>query len=379
MGRAKKSPKGTVTVFNDEGRIRLRWRFLGKRYSLNLFFYNKTNLLQAKKVALQIEQEMVTQTFDPTLERYKPSLQEEQVPKASLVGLFMTWVKEVRNRDVQRDVDYCLIMRMLERWGAFIGSEGLERLNRETISPKTYNARLRLLRAFYGWAVKKGDLNANPFEDVKPRQIKKGMKAKRKPFSEDEIAAVLKAFKNDTFCPSSSRFKHSFYYPFVYFLFKTGVRNAEAIGLRVKHVDPSKRLIYIVETLARTKEGTNAAARIRKETKNGKERMLPLDDDLLEVLAPNLKDKRADDLVFLSPKGMAIDDKMFQRRVFKKVLQGLKLEERVLYACRHTFGSRCIHEGLTPVMTAFLMGNNPETALRNYTHLVGIPKGLPKI
>jgi integrase len=61
------------------------------------------------------------------------------------------------------------------------------------------------------------------------------------------------------------------------------------------------------------------------------------------------------------------------------VLKELKLEERVLYACRHTFGSRCIHEGLTPVMTAFLMGNNPETALRNYTHLIELPKGLPSI
>jgi integrase len=30
-------------------------------------------------------------------------------------------------------------------------------------------------------------------------------------------------------------------------------------------------------------------------------------------------------------------------------------------------------------MTAFLMGNNPETALRNYTHQITIPKELPNI
>jgi integrase len=30
-------------------------------------------------------------------------------------------------------------------------------------------------------------------------------------------------------------------------------------------------------------------------------------------------------------------------------------------------------------MTAFLMGNNPETALKRYTHQITIPKELPNI
>lgn len=121
------------------------------------------------------------------------------------------------------------------------------------------------------------------------------------------------------------------------------------------------------------------SARIRKQTKNGKERQLPLDDETIKLLMPLIADKQPDDLVFESVNGLAIDDKMFQRRIFKPILKALKLQIRVLYACRHTFGSRCIHEGFTPVMTAFLMGNNPETALRNYTHLIELPKLLPSI
>jgi integrase len=157
------------------------------------------------------------------------------------------------------------------------------------------------------------------------------------------------------------------------------VRNAEAIGLRVSSIDVKKRVVHIKEVLARTVNGTHASARIRKGTKNGKVRMLPLTDDLFDVLNPLLKNKHADDLVFQSFTGTCIDDRMFQRRVFKPILKELKIEERVLYACRHTFGSRCIDSGITPVMTAFLMGNNPETALRNYTHLINLPKDLPKI
>jgi integrase len=107
--------------------------------------------------------------------------------------------------------------------------------------------------------------------------------------------------------------------------------------------------------------------------------MLPLTDDLLNVLQPLIAKKQSDDLVFLSFSGGAIDDRMFQRRVFKPVLKGLGITDRDLYACRHTFGSRCIDQGITPVMTAFLMGNNPETALRNYTHQITLPQDLPSI
>jgi integrase len=157
------------------------------------------------------------------------------------------------------------------------------------------------------------------------------------------------------------------------------VRNAEAIGLRVKHIDLEDKVVEIKEVMARTVQGTHAAARIRKETKNGKVRRLPMDDELIAILYPLVEGKRSDDLVFQSPKGLLIDDRMFQRRVFRNVLKGLGIENRVLYACRHTFGSRCINEGISPVMTAFLMGNNPETALRNYTHQISLPKNLPLI
>jgi integrase len=193
------------------------------------------------------------------------------------------------------------------------------------------------------------------------------------------VKRILHAFKTDSCCPRCSGYKHSHYYQFIYFIFKTGVRNAEAVGLRVKNINHIKGVVHINEVLARTIKGTNAEARIRKETKNGKERVLPLTNDLYEILMPLINGRHDDDLVFVSPNGKAIDDKMFQRRVFSQVLKELKIEHRNLYACRHTFGTRCIEKGFTPVMTAFLMGNNPETALRNYVHIIDIPKNLPNI
>jgi integrase len=268
---------------------------------------------------------------------------------------------------------------MLRKWGKIEPSNILMKFNAETFCGATYNRRLTMLKDFVKWLIKAQIWAYNPLEDVSSKRYKKAKQPKRRPFTEAEISSILHAFKNDTFSPKFSAFKHSHYYPFIYFIFKTGVRNAEAIGLRVGSLELKDKQIHIKEVLARSLKGTSANHRIRKETKNGKERILPLTPDLLQVLAPLIEGKQKDDLLFQSPNGLAIDDNNFQPRVFKKVLRGLEIEERVLYACRHTFGSRCIDAGMTPVMTAFLMGNNPETALRNYTHLLNIPTDLPCI
>ena len=374
-----KNQKGTVSVINYNGRIRLRWRYQSKRYSLNLASYNKINLLPARKIALLIEQDISLDKFDFTLNRYKASTSKSNLPEKSIVEYFEEWTTSYKQMDCEKHTNYNSVRNMLKKWGKLEQSNIHIKLNAETFCGATYNRRLTMLKDFVKWLVKAQIWTFNPLEDINPKKYKKAKQPKRKPFTGDEISSILKAFKNDTYTPKFSAFKHSHYYPFIYFIFKTGVRNAEAIGLRVSSIDLNNKQIHIKEVLARSIKGTSAALRIRKETKNGKERILPLTPDLLDILNPLIKGKQKDDLVFQSPNGLAIDDNNFQPRVFKKVLKGLNIEERVLYACRHTFGSRCIDSGITPVMTAFLMGNNPETALRNYTHQINIPSSLPEI
>lgn len=59
----QKNSKGTVTIANADGRIRLRWRYNTKRYSLSLFAFTKQNLLHAKKTALEIEQDIALDSW----------------------------------------------------------------------------------------------------------------------------------------------------------------------------------------------------------------------------------------------------------------------------------------------------------------------------
>jgi integrase len=377
-----RSPKGAVSISNNKERIRLRWRYHGKRYSFSLSSISKTHHLEAQKVALQIEQDVLTGCFDSTLVKYGARKKEpggEVGFPETFVQQFEWWVKQLLHMDCELHINYNAFRNRIRKWGKVEEGNVLKKMNSETFSNSTYNRRLTLLKHFVKWLVKNGVWNSNPVEDIQKKKVKKVKQEKRQPFTTDEISMILHAIKNDEACCANSNYKHNHYYPFIYFLFKTGVRNAEAIGLRVKHIHWEKGLVEISEVLARTFKSTSAVNRVRKETKNGKIRFIPLTQDLKEVLLPIIQGRNADDLVYTSPFGKAIDDKNFQNRVFKKVLQHLGIRERVLYACRHTFGSRCIESGINPVMTAFLMGNNAETALRNYTHQMSLPKELPKI
>jgi integrase len=375
-----KNQKGTVSIENYRERIRLRWRFQGVRYALNLSAYTKVNLIQAKKIASVIEQDMALGNFDNSLAKYKSTkINSPLKSHVSMVDLFERWVINYKNLDFNKNSDYFYFRNTIRKWGVFNSETILLKLNSEKFSPKTYNNRLGILKGFSNWLVEIKIWETNPLKSVCSKKINKLDKKDRQPFTVEEIQMILKAFREDSFCPKSSRFSHSHYYSFLYFIFKTGVRNSEAVGLQVQNIDIVKGLIMINQVLARTVKGTHSSARVRKETKNGKVRYIPLTEDLKSLLEPLVKGKNGEDLVFQSHYGLSIDDRMFQRRVFKPVLKALGIEDRVLYACRHTFATRCVENGINPVITAYLMGNNPETALRNYVHLQNIPKQLPDL
>ena len=375
----QKNSKGVVSIINAEGRIRLRWRYQANRHSLSLGAYTKSNLIQARIIALKIEQDILVNNFDKTLFNYTGKVVLKPTISKSFVSLFEEWVKEYKQMDCEIHTNYNATRNMLRKWNQVSQNNIVKKFNAETFCSSTYNRRLTILKSFVNWLIIQKVWDFNPLLSVNNKRNKTIKNPDRTPFTEVEIHKILSAFKLNTACSSHSNFKHSNYYPFIYFIFKTGCRPSEAVGLRVSSVNLKNQTITIKEVLARTIKHTSSMQRIRKETKNGKIRTLPLTKDLSAVLNLVLINKQPDDLVFLSPKGKAIDDKNFQARVFKQVLNKLAIPHRVLYACRHTFGSRCIDSGLSPVMTAFLMGNSPEVALKNYTHQIQLPKNLPEI
>ena len=145
----QKNFKGAVTITNDNSRIRLRWRYLSKRYSLSLSQYTKSNLLHAKKVASQIEQDMVSSSFDYTLKRYKQTeLNEDTKASKSVLEYFEEWTSNYRQMDCDVHINYYSVRGMMRKWGDIKQDNILKKLNAETFSAGIYNRRLTMLKAF---------------------------------------------------------------------------------------------------------------------------------------------------------------------------------------------------------------------------------------
>ena len=139
MGIKTKAPKGEITVENFRGRIRLRWRHEGERYSLSLPHpYLTENLYHATIKTAEIKLDIMKGCFDPTLEKYKQpespakSLKNKilkidrpiQIEKDhilllhELVEKYNEWGANIKNVDVEGSVHYLYVRRLLEKWVA---------------------------------------------------------------------------------------------------------------------------------------------------------------------------------------------------------------------------------------------------------------------
>lgn len=89
----QKNCKGTVSITEAGNRIRLRWRFQNERYSLNLFQFSQINLVHARKIASQIETNIVFEQFDTSLLKYQPISESIKPGNKSLVQHFEDWAR----------------------------------------------------------------------------------------------------------------------------------------------------------------------------------------------------------------------------------------------------------------------------------------------
>ncbi|MDB9390539.1 Arm DNA-binding domain-containing protein [Microcystis aeruginosa] len=101
----KKAFKGTVSVEECQGRLRLRWGFEGKRYALSIGLPDsKVNRKVAQQKATMIELDMASGNFDQTLKKYKPHIQStSQISVVILFGQFMdSKAKELLPRSLEK-------------------------------------------------------------------------------------------------------------------------------------------------------------------------------------------------------------------------------------------------------------------------------------
>lgn len=79
MGHTSKTPKGEISITNSRGRIRLRWRCEGERFSLNLpYAFQSSNFHHANIKVAEIKLDMMKGCFDTTLQKYNQAAAHKQ-------------------------------------------------------------------------------------------------------------------------------------------------------------------------------------------------------------------------------------------------------------------------------------------------------------
>ncbi|MEG4960326.1 MULTISPECIES: tyrosine-type recombinase/integrase [unclassified Microcoleus] len=358
-------PKGSVNIEVFKERLRLAWSWQGKRFSLYMGLSDTTiNQKVASMKAQQIELDMATNNFDPSLSKYKPQ-KYESISVSQLFDQFVEYKRHTisigglnKYLALQKHVSEFFKSKTAISVSESVGLKFKEFLAQK-LEPVTVRERIVLINACWEWALKKKLVLENPWADVK---VSVPPKQRPEPFTLTEISAIVQKFR------SNSNLKH--YADYVEFKFGVGLRTGEAAALIWRHCSANCARIWIGESLS------NGA---RNGTKTNKARTVPLTRTLQQLLLNRRPTKgMPDDLIFTSTNGCAIDSKNFCKRYWKPALAELGIDYRRPYTTRHTLISHGLESGINPVAVASLTGHNVRTLYENYAGLVN-PARLPDL
>jgi integrase len=352
----RKAFKGSAQIKSSNDRLQLVFSYGGKRRYLSLGMRDTTlNRRVAEMTANQIELDLLSGNFDDSLNKYRReplASPEEITPILTPIAepaLTPHQIWERYNTYKASDLKettkhyHAVLGRLFEQVDGTVSV--LEPLKVKASLEKlttVYQTKrcLMQLSAACKWAKKFGLLAENPYDGMANEMPKYRYQVEPKPnaFTEAERERILEAFRSDE--RKGMSYRH--YAPFVEFLFLTGCRPSEAVGLQWQHIAEDYSKIHFTGSIA-----TYRPIRI-EGSKNNKKRWFPCSERLINLLrsiCPN--DFSVDDPVFPSPKGKLITYNNFCHTPWNRVVDPIK-PGTTPYCCRDTFITLQIMKG-TPV------------------------------
>jgi len=181
-------------------------------------------------------------------------------------------------------------------------------------------------------------------------------------YNPEQIQAIIKAFRDNIYCPKHSPANHSYYADFVEFRFLTGCRPSEAVALTFEDIVENNNRLYI-RFNKRYVEGV-----LKKGLKNKKQsRYFPCNESLSALISGF----QGEGLIFKGVRGGYINADNFNRRYWQPVINSL-VSDGVLpvsiafYDQRHCFGSLICRKTTDIKTVSSIMGNSPQTLYRYY-------------
>lgn len=362
-----KKEKGTVGIETNNGRLRLRLPrhlFGGKQTYLYLGLAdNKANRKVASAKAGMIEADIIFERFDETLEKYKSQVFKQSDDTDT--NLQELWAKytEFKSQFLSHSSlkDFKRIANHIPQFPSQSPNKAklIAKFCRDNFTPDTARRILMQLNACCDWALNEELIESNPFSSV--RSYSKSLQSRSiNPFSTIEKALIIQAFKQQK--------EHQHYWLLVEFLFATGCRTSEAVGLKKRHIESEFKFIDFSEAVV---DGR------RKQTKTGKARQFPVNHSLKNLLILlNLNSLEPDAAIFADTQGNLVRPNNFLRRHWQPVVKSLGIPYRPQYNTRHTFITQCLQADVPVAQVAAWVGNSPRVIWEHYAGF--IPSEVPE-
>lgn len=348
-----RAKKGTITIENFRGMLRLRlprtW-FNGKLkwFSLNLSDTSENRKIAFAKASI-MQSDYIYERFDFTLEKYRFESAPEQ-EKLSMLELFEQYLNfKIHTIKPSSIHNFKTTLNKLKEMpeGVVKSPSNIRSWLVEHNTQEQARRCLVRITAAYDWAIEQ-ELSEEPNPFKKFKKLKKLSDNNPDPFTVDERNLIIKTFEEN----------EPYFANFVKFLFFTGCRPSEACGLRWQNVDLLNNKIIFCEAVIEGKR--------QQGTKTNSNRTFPINNQLKAILESQQND---DEKVFLSEKGKAIDLHNFTARKWSKVVKSLPIRYRGCYHCRHTFITLCLEANIPISQVANWVGNSPEIILKHYAGL----------
>ena len=174
-------------------------------------------------------------------------------------------------------------------------------------------------------------LSANPIDRVK---MPPSSPARKRRLEDGEFERLEEAAKQT---------KNPHIWPIIVFAIETGMRRGEILGLRWKHVDLDRRIVFL------------------PLTKNGSSREVPLSTTAAQVLARQRQHNDASSPFPVTPNGF--------RLAWDRLRSRAGLSDLRFHDLRHEAISRFFELGLNIPEVAVISGHKDPKMLFRYTHL----------
>jgi integrase len=157
----------------------------------------------ARQKASQIELDIASGNFDPTLKKYKPPKSGRQSSAVQVVKLFQRFMAaqtEAKGLEVGSLCRYDAVLKHLEKFFSDKEAETVDAMDakafvkylRTKVSERSVKDYVILVQSCWVWAEK--TLPENPWQEIL-KQVKPAPKQKVKPFTAEEVQRILAGFE----------------------------------------------------------------------------------------------------------------------------------------------------------------------------------------